>query len=193
MQKLVLGVMMLAASLAAEVQAAPQALITCVGTTPTLTLTYSPGADGGSPGVFYVGITDPAQQQASFLDQTNTWQAYPGGLYIPEGVYQGGIPGSITLKAAMPGTDYTTSAYVGWTIYAGHGILTSDAQALVANRRSALNAVKPQRVAAGTWNPDYDSDDRFKLSLVQKNMVDAQKYMPAITVPMVDCTPYSGG
>jgi len=87
MRNLAIGVMLAAAALAADAQAGVQASITCQGTTPTLNLTYSPGADGGSPGVFYVGITDPGQQQASFLDQTNTWQAYPGGLYIPEGVY----------------------------------------------------------------------------------------------------------
>jgi len=80
MRNLAIGVMLAAAALAADAQAGVQASITCQGTTPTLNLTYSPGADGGSPGVFYVGITDPGQQQASFLDQTNTWQAYPGGL-----------------------------------------------------------------------------------------------------------------
>lgn len=191
MQKLILGVALAVAALAA--QAGPQASITCQGTTPTLEITYSTGGDAGNPGLFWLGVIDPAQQQTAYLDQTNSWQSYQGGLYPPQGVYQGGLPGFVAVRASMPGTDMTTAAYVGWTIHAAHGVLSSQAQALVANRRIALDKVKPQRVAAGNWNSDYDQDDRFKLSLVQKDMTDNNKHVAVLIVPMIDCTPPSSG
>jgi hypothetical protein len=168
-------------------------------------LSYAP-SDPGQPGLFWAGLANQAQQQAWYLDQSTTWGQYQGGLYVPQGIYRGGLPSVINISFPFPtivGNSMTTGPFAGWSLLVGHGVLTPSAQNLVAARRQSLDAAKPQRVAAGKWNPDYDSDERFMWSLVQKNMVDNNKYQavamvsaqqPSVsstTVPFIDCTPPS--
>ena len=80
-----------------------------------------------------------------------------------------------------------------WSIYIGFGVLTPEAQGMVKSRREALNELKPQRVAEGRWNENYDSDDQFKWALVQKNMVDNSLYQMSVDkVPLLYCRSDNG-
>ena len=60
---------------------------------------------------------------------------------------------------------------------------------MVAQRRAMLNSVRAQRIAAGTWSADYETDDRYIWSLIQGDMVNNNKFGAVITVPFIDCTP----
>lgn len=199
MRKLLLGVTLAAAAAAA--QAGGQASLSCSGGyygVPTLSITYTPGGDAGNPGLTWVGVLSPDQTVGAVLDITNSWTTYNGGLYPPNARFDGGIPGTVTVSVPFPGDAYgntptNTSAWVGYSIYMGHGIYTSDAATMVANRRTYLNSVKAERQAKGTWRAEYDDDTRFMWSLVQKNMVDKGKYGAVLTIPFLDCAPQDSG
>lgn len=196
MKNLFLGVVFAAASAVAH--AGGSASVTCGnaapgvynnGQAPVLNVSYTPGVDAGVPGLFWFGVLSPDQTQGAVLTEQG-WATYQGGMYPFQARYDGGLPGTITLTIPFPpngqGT-LDTSGFVGYSIYAGHGAYTSQGQQTVANRRAMLNSVRAQRIAAGTWQADYDSDDRFIWSLVQKNMVDNQKFGALLAVPFIDC------
>ncbi|MCD5327927.1 hypothetical protein ACFFU8_09165 [Chromobacterium piscinae] len=148
----------------------------------------------GQPGLVFVGMHSPDQRTAYFLNLQGGWDAYQGGLYQPAARYDAGLPSSYPLTRYLPGTpSYTSAAFQGWTIYLGYGVLTPKAQGMVKTRRDALNQLRPERVAQGKWNPEYDSDDRFKLSLIQKDLMDNQKYVKSMVIPYLDCSPPDHG
>jgi hypothetical protein len=148
----------------------------------------------GQLGVLYVGMHSPDQRQAYFLNLQGNWEAYLGGLYQPAARYDAGLPASYPVTVTLPEQPaYTSAAFQGWTVYVGYGVYTPKAQSLVQARRTTLNEIKPQRVAQGKWSPEYDSDERFILSLVQKNLMDNKKYIQSVVIPYVDCTPPDAG
>lgn len=149
----------------------------------------------GQPGLVWVGMHNPAKTAAYLLDLQGNWQAYNGGLLPPAGRYDGGLPTTMTLDVTLPAgsTLGSSDAFVGWQVYEGYGVYTPKSRQMVAERRSALNEIKPTRVAAGKWNAEYDSDDRFIWSLVQKDMTDNSKYVNVMTIPYVNCYASSGG
>ena len=161
------------------------------GQVPQLTINYTPGVDAGAPGLFWLGVLSPDQNSGAVMTQQG-WATYQGGLYPFQARYDNGLPGTVTLTIPFPvdpqsGT-LSTAGFVGFSVYAGHGVYTQQAQQLVANRRAMLNSVRAQRIAAGTWQADYDTDDRFIWSVIQKNMVENNKFGALITVPFIDCT-----
>jgi hypothetical protein len=149
----------------------------------------------GQPGLVWVGMHNPAKTAAYLLNMQGGWDTYNGGLLSPAGRYDNGLPATLSIDVALPlgSSPGTTDAYVGWQIYEGHGVLTSASMQQVAQRRQALDAIKPSRVAAGTWPASYDSDDQLKWSLVQKDMTDNSKYVLATSVPPINCAPADGG
>ncbi len=193
MKTVLLGVLFAAAS--AVAQAGGVVSVTCGnappgvynnGQAPVVNVSYSPGVDAGAPGLFWLGVLTPDQTQGAVLTPQG-WATYQGGLYPFHARYDSGLPGSVTLSIPFPAGGLNTSGFVGFTIYAGHGVYTNQAQQTVSNRRAMLNGVRAQRIAAGTWQTDYDSDERMIWSLVQKNMVDNQKFGALLTVPFIDC------
>ncbi|WP_207002665.1 hypothetical protein [Trinickia mobilis] len=164
----------------------------CSGTVPVYSETITI-PEAGQPGLVFVGMYNPAKTQADYLAQSGAWGTYQGGLYPPYGRYDAGLPGSVQVLVPLPGNDGTTNAVLGWTMYVGYGVLTPDAQAQVQARRSALNSMRAQRIAAGTWNAAYDSDDQFKWSLVQKDLTDNGKYHLSLVIPPLNCNPPDTG
>lgn len=148
-------------------------------------------SEPGQPGLVWVGMHNPQKTAAYLLNLQGGWDAYKGGLLSPAGRYDGGLPAAMIVDVPLPpGSSFgTNDAYVGWQIYEGHGVYTAQAQKIVAQRRATLNEIKPSRVAAGTWNPIYDSDEQIQWSLVQKDMTDNGKYVAVLSVPLVNCTP----
>nr|WDE72647.1 hypothetical protein [Cupriavidus gilardii] len=184
MRKQLLGVLL--ASFAGLSQAQT---VTCEGQWPMLTMTYSTGADAGSPGLLYLGLLAPSQGEGGFWDLNDVGQPYTGGLAIPNRRYDAGLPATISIKRPFPEQD--TYRFQGWTVYVGHGALTQQDMALVKQRRETLAAAKPARVAAGTWNPAYDDDEQYMRALVERNMRKNNKYHAVTTVPALDCRPSS--
>lgn len=197
MRNLILGVLM-AASAAAN--AGGSASITCGsappgvynnGQAPVIRISYTPGVDAGVPGLFWLGVLSPDQKIGAVLTEQG-WTTYQGGLYPFQARYDNGLPGTISLTIPFPvdagSGSLSTSGFVGYSVYAGHGAYTQQSQQMVANRRTMLNSVRAQRIAAGTWSAQYESDDMFIWSLIQKNMVENQKFGALITVPFIDCT-----
>jgi hypothetical protein len=174
-----------------------QATAYCFNYHPELRITYSPdSSDVGMPGLFWLGILSPSETVGAVYNINHQWDSYNGGLYPPANRYDAGVPSTITLTIPFPAdTGYTTEAYQGYSIYVGHGVLTSNAVEMVSLRRNYLNSVRDQRIAAGTWRTEYDSDTQFQWSLIQKNMVDNNKYNSIYRIPFIDCTPpnYYGG
>jgi len=160
----------------------------CDSQHPYLNVAYSTGTDTGTPGLFWLGVVSPDQTSGTALTSTG-WQSYQGGLYPFQSRYDNGLPATIKLSIPFPTDSNTTStmAFVGYQVYVGHGVYTTAAAQLVAERRSALDFVKPQEVAAGSWSPEYDTDDRYKWSLIQQNMVESKKYGAVYTIPVFDC------
>jgi hypothetical protein len=148
----------------------------------------------GQPGLVWVAARDADEKFAYFLTPTTGWTQYTGGLYPFYNRYDAGLPASLDIKSILPNTDGSTLTEQGWSIYVGYGTLTLDAQGLVQARREALNEMKPDRVAAGTWSTNYDSDDQFKWSLVQKNMTDNNQIQTSVaTMPLLYCAPLPSG
>jgi hypothetical protein len=159
---------------------------------PVLQVSYSTGADAGIPGLFWFGVISQDQTIGSVLTPQG-WQNYYGGLYPFQARYDGGFTSNITLSIPFPDGVQTTAAFVGYNVYAGHGIYSTDSREKVVARRASLNSVKPDMVAKGRWRPEFDSDDNFIWSLIQRDMVDNKKYGPILSIPYVDCTPLLGG
>lgn len=159
---------------------------------PVLRVSYSTGADTGTPGLFWLGVISQDQTIGSVLTPQG-WQNYYGGLYPFQARYDGGFPSSITLSIPFPDGVQNTAAYVGFNVYAGNGVYTVDSREKVAARRVSLNSVKPDMVAKGRWRPEFDTDDNFIWSLIQRDMVDNKKYGPILSIPYVDCTPFTAG
>lgn len=161
-------------------------------TTPTLRVTYTTGADAGQPGLLWFGVLSADQQSGAVLTP-NGWQTYQGGLYPFHSRHDGGLRPSTTLNVPLPGNALTTAEYVGFGVYMGHGIYTVNAQQQVASRRATLNRVKPDMVAKGRWRAEFDTDETFIWTLIQKDMTDNGKYGQAYTIPYIDCTPPQQG
>jgi hypothetical protein len=177
-------------------QAGGTASISCgvsqFGQAPVLSIKYLPSGDSGTPGLFFLGALTPNQQAGAVMTPKG-WLTYEGGLYPFQARYDTGLPGSISLEVPLPDGASTTAAYVGFGIYAGHGAYTTKGRAAVAERRASLNEAKAVLVADGMWNSEFNSDERYIYSLVQKDMVDNRKYGLLLTIPFVDCRPQSGG
>ena len=101
MRTLFLGVSLAAAAAAAHAAIQAQATVTC-GNVPMLNVSYSPAADAGNPGLFWIGILTPDQQFANALDVTGTWVQYLGGLYPPHKRFDSGLPGTVTVSVPFP-------------------------------------------------------------------------------------------
>lgn len=159
---------------------------------PILQVSYNTGTDAGTPGLFWFGIISQDQTLGSVLTPQG-WQNYKGGLYPFQARYDNGILQSIKLSLPFPDGAQTTASYVGYSVYAGHGAYSNANRQKVADRRTALNNVKPDMVAKGRWRPELDSDDMYIWSLIQKDMMDNNKYGPILAIPYVDCTPPATG
>lgn len=151
-----------------------------------LNVSYPTGGDAGTPGLFWVGIISPDQKVGAVLTERG-WEEYQGGLYPFQSRHDGGLPGTISLSLPFPNNALTTNPYVGYSVYLGHGAYTTAMRQKVADRRAALDRVKPTLVASGKWNPEFDRDERFIWSLIQKDMVDQGKYGAVVTIPAVSC------
>lgn len=186
MKKVLLATSLLVATSA---WAGGTARIECVLNSPTITLTYSAGADAGQPGLTYVGAISPDQQSIGMLNQSNAWIGYQGGLYQPNGRFDSGLPASRTIKITLPNNPTNTFAYTGWSLYAGHGVLPAIAVQSVQTRRAALDKAKPDLVARGAWNAMYEDDDQMKMAFVQQDMTQGNKYGPVMVIPSLNCIP----
>ena len=194
MNKLLVSVLLASACLA--VQAGVVGSVTCGnapvgvynnGQLPVVNVLYSTGSDAGLPGLFALGVMLPDKTNGSVLTK-NGWELYKGGLYPFLYRYDNGLPASIPVSVPFPDGLLTTAAYVGYDVGVGHGAYTADARLKVADRRQALNSAKELLVAKGRWSSVYDDDLQYIWSLVQKDAVDNQKYLKALTVPLIDCT-----
>lgn len=159
---------------------------------PLLQVAYNTGSDAGTPGLFWFGVISQDMTLGSVLTPQG-WQNYTGGLYPFQARYDNGLPPTITLTLPFPDGNQNTGAYVGYSVYAGQGVYSYAMRQKVADRRAALNNVKPDMVAKGRWRPEFDSDDTYIWSLIQKDMKDNNKYGPVLTIPFVDCTPADSG
>jgi hypothetical protein len=161
-------------------------------TAPALQVNYSTGADAGTPGLFWFGILSPDQKRGAVLTPQG-WQTYTGGLYPFQARYDAGFTPTIAFAVPFPDGSTNTGAYVGYSVYAGDGVYTTDMRQKVADRRASLNAVKPDMVAKGRWRPEFDSDDTYVWSLIQRDMTDNSKYGSIGSIPFVDCSPPNAG
>jgi hypothetical protein len=153
---------------------------------PKVHVSYQTGADAGIPGLFWFGLLSPDDKLGAVLTP-NGWTTYEGGLYPFHSRYDGGLPATIQFVVPFPDRMQSTGPYVGYRIYAGHGVYTPEMRDLVVTRRQSLNAVKPDMQAQGRWRVEFDTDDNFIWSLIQRDMVDKRKYGTLLTIPAIDC------
>jgi hypothetical protein len=195
MRKLILAALLATQAVAAY--AGGSATITCGnaapgvynnGQAPVLHINYTAGVDAGAPGLFWLGVLSPDQTRGAVLTQQG-WATYQGGMYPFQARYDNGIPGTVTVTIPFPTSSLSTAGFVGFSVYAGHGVYTPRSQEMVAQRRAMLNSIRAQRIAAGTWSAEYETDDRYIWSLIQGDMVNNNKFGAVITVPFIDCTP----
>ncbi|CAB3919601.1 Uncharacterised protein [Achromobacter xylosoxidans] len=172
-------------------QPAHAAEIKCIGEAPYLVENYRLPTQG-QPGAVFVGAHDPGERIAYFLTGSG-WERYDGGLFPIYRRFDGGLPAEVPVRTLLPLASDNTAPVENWSIYIGYGILTPAAMDMIKTRREALNELRPQRVAEGTWNPSYDSDDQFKWALVHKNLVDNSQYLKAIPqIPLMFCRQDNG-
>ncbi|MES2879221.1 MAG: hypothetical protein V4713_12425 [Pseudomonadota bacterium] len=168
------------------------ATIDCGSTNkPTIHLTYATGSDATMSGLFWLGIISPDQNSGVVLTEDG-WAEYKGGLYPFQTRYDNGLPSVITKTITFPYNAMSTGLYQGYTLYVGHGAYTTQAREKVAVRREVLTTAKPELVARGRWRPENDNDLIYVHALVQKNMVDNQKYGGVLLIPALDCTQQFG-
>lgn len=159
---------------------------------PVLKVSYNTGADANKPGLFWFGIISEDQTTGAVLTSQG-WQDYQGGLYPFHSRYDNGLTPVINLSIPIPNSATNTSSLVGYIVYAGHGVYLQDSRQKVIERRSVLDSVKADLVAKGRWQVQYETDENYIISLVQRDMVNNKKYGPALTIPYVDCEPQTGG
>lgn len=190
MKRFFLGASLAVACLAAHAQSAA---VVCMGNVATLQINYGTGSDANTPGLFWLGLVAPDGSAADYLDMSGNWQPYQSGLIPPTGRYDAGLPPIVQATVALPGQPTNTFAMQGWIVGIGQGVLAQESQQQVAQRRASLDSVKPQLVAKGTWNPMFDDDNQFKWALAQGDMISNKKYVQALSIPPIDCTPETGG
>lgn len=174
--------------------AAGSARVVCNRYYPALEVTYNTGADAGTPGLLWVGVLTPDQTGGAFYSgKSNGWEPYTGGLYPFHSRYDGGFPRTIKVTLPFPGQNNTTREYIGYSVYAGNGVLTQAMRDQVRDRRDALNSVKADIVAKGMWRAEFDSDDYHTLALVMQDLQANKKYGMIYSIPFVDCNPSDGG
>lgn len=157
---------------------------------PILNISYAPDVgDVGMSGLLWMGMLSPDQASGAVMTEQGWWAGYQGGLYPFASRYDAGLPRNVSKAYVLPVSGYSTANYVGYGVYVGHGAYTAASKAKVQERRTLLDSIRAARIAAGKWNTDYDSDDRYIWTLVQKDMTDRNKYGAVLTVPFVDCTP----
>lgn len=162
---------------------ATSAFLSCSGSKVILNLQYIVSGDVGKPGVTYVSIVEPNEKAAVFANHTGGWTQYLGGMYPPNGAYDGGLPAIRTISIDLSGIPF-----VDRSLYVGHGALGQEELSMVRDRRIALDAIKPDLVAQGKWKKEYhENDDMMKLSLAEKNMRDKNKYFKLMILPSKDC------
>ncbi|WP_157896873.1 hypothetical protein [Acidovorax carolinensis] len=168
--------------------------VVCDGgkTTPILKISYGTGKDARTPGLFWIGILSEDQTKGSFLT-TRGWEDYQGGLYPYQARFDGGLAPVINLSTALPGSYTSTVAWVGYRVYVGHGVYSQENRQRVANRRAVLDASKERLVAKGGWRPEYETDEYYIWTLVQRDMMNNKKYGPIFTIPFIDCDIQGGG
>ncbi len=196
-------IFLLAQSMAAMAQTV-SGNVFCAGTT----FDPSPGSvsirgtvaasDVGLPGAIWVGIEDPAAPgtPAAFLTPGG-WVAWTSGGF-PTYVETPAIGSTFSYSACIPvspargGCSSTSADFVGWKVYAGYGVLTSEHQALMGRRRASLDLAKPWLQQKGKWRADYDDDTAFRNALIQKS-ANVGRWGPALTIPFISCTPPESG
>lgn len=186
MKNILFSAALLAASTVAN--AAGNASLTCGSDQiPVLSITYNTFGDAGMPGYVFLGVLSPDQTSGAVMTESG-WTNYQGGLYPYMSRFMGGLPGVVTTTMQFPGNSTSTAAFAGYAVYMGHGVYSAESQKKVQDRRATLNQAKPALIAAGTWNAEYDSDDRYIWSLIQKDMVDNNKNGVILTIPPLDCS-----
>lgn len=160
--------------------------------TPILQVSYSPGSDAGMPGLFWLGIISRDMKLGAMLTSQG-WTDYKGGLYPFQSRYDNGLLPSIKVEIPFPNDVSDTGQYAGYSIYVGHGVYTAAMRQKVAERRASLETVKPELLAQGRWRVEFDSDDLYKWSLIEKDMKDGHKYGSILTIPYVECVPQQTG
>lgn len=168
------------------------ARVVCARQGPVLEVTYTTGADAGTPGLFWVGVLTSDRSGGAFSTPKG-WLPYKGGLYPFHSRYDSGFPQTIKVLLPFPDQSYTTREYVDYTVYTGNGVYTQNMHEQVQERRAALNLVKPDMVAKGLWRPEFESDDFHMTALAQNDLTMNKKYGQVYTIPFVDCDPNSGG
>lgn len=159
----------------------------CENDRPVLTFTATT-KDAGKPGLLWIGVHTPDKKFGYFLNLNGVWEQYTGGLYPPNKRFDGGLPERARMRVPLPsqanGAD-STAAFAGWEIYVGYGALTKADEEVIKTRRKAIQDAR--KSGQKLDHPEYDSDERLAWALVQKNMVDNQKYRRVIVVPNMSC------
>lgn len=148
------------------------------GEPPVININYSPGGDVGKPGLFYIGVLTPQGNKGAFFTG-NSWIAPGGGLFPFYSRHDGGFPSSLRVKVPFPGAGLTTGAYVGYEIYAGHGVLTAAGRAQVNEHNELYRQAQQPRTDGGLHHIQ---------TLVQGDLMTKSKYNSMGVIPFIDCT-----
>ncbi len=176
----------------------------CAGTTfdPSPASVFISGtvavSDVGLPGAIWVGIEDPTTPgtPAAFLTPSG-WVTWTTGGF-PTYVETPAIGSTFSYSACIPvspaggGCAATSADFLGWKVYAGYGVLTTEHQTLIQKRRASFDAAKPRLQQKGKWRADYDDETAFRNALIQRSANDG-RWGQALTIPFINCTPPESG
>jgi hypothetical protein len=127
------------------------------------------GDDVGLPGILYVAMHDPAEQQASYaVAGSNDWYEYGGeAMYPPYAVVTAGLQDVSLRLAAGP---------VDWKLYVGYGALTPRAEAIVQAGQSVVAKARAMGRAVTGIDPNH-----HRRALVQEDMKRNAKFINVLT------------
>lgn len=164
---------------------------------PHMQITYFPERDVGIPGLLWLALVAPDESHGYLMTQRGwvkledilpyAWLAGEAGKHHFLARYDQGFPGTIRFTLGFHNNSTSTSAYVGYRLYVGHGALSDALLQKVKVRRDVLTAAKPDLVARGRWKPEYDDDSGYIHSLLQQDMQINKKYGVALTIPAHEC------
>jgi len=131
--------------------------------------------DAGNPGLVYLAMVDPAQRNAYFFQDGNTWVKWDGGMLPMFSIERDGVES----KQISVNLGRSYRAFAGFTLYVGYGLHHPEMEDVVQKRREGLNKAHEMFPQRSLYDP---GDDYMRRALIERELKDTQRYKAVMTI-----------